>query len=99
MVHRDNTAGRLGVVIRRRFRLVEPQLEWPLSEILKWVTRYETQACPSLLIEQSHDRPRSNDLNAGGYTNSRHLLAAGASGGANFLYLLACLHNRVHGLL
>ena len=39
-----------------------------------------------------HDRPRSNDLNAGGYTNSRHLLAAGASGGANFLYLLTCLH-------
>ena len=45
-----------------------------------------------------HDRPRSNDLNAGGYTNSRHLLAAGASAGSNLLLLLACLHQRVYDL-
>ena len=70
-----------------------------VGEILNWVARYETQACPSLLIEQSHDWPRSNDLDAGGYTNSRRLLAAGASGGSNLLYLLTCLHNRVYGLL
>ena len=70
-----------------------------VGEILNWVARYETQVCPSLLIEQSHGRPRSNDLNARGYTSSRHLLAAGASGGSNLLHLLTFLHNRVYGLL
>ena len=68
-------------------------------DFVNWVARYETQACPSLLIEQSHDWPRSNDLDARGYTNSRRLLAAGASGRSNLLYLLTCLHNRVYGLL
>ena len=69
-----------------------------VGEILNWVARYETQACPSLLIEQSHGWPRSNDLNARGYTSSRHLLAAGASAGSNLLLLLACLHQRVYDL-
>ena len=69
-----------------------------VSGTLKWLARYETQACPSLLIEQSHDWPRPNDLNAGGYASSRHLLAAGASAGSNLLLLLACLHQRVHDL-
>jgi hypothetical protein len=69
-----------------------------VGEILNWVARYETQACPSLLIEQSHDWPRPNDLNAGGYGAAGLLLAAGASGGSNLLYLLTCLHQRVYDL-
>ena len=52
----------------------------------------------SFLVEQSYDRPRPNDLNAGGYASSRHLLAAGASAGSNLLLLLACLHQRVYDL-
>jgi hypothetical protein len=63
-----------------------------------WVARHETQACPSLLVEQSYDRPRPNDLNARGYGAFRLLLAARASARSNLLYLFVRLQQRLYGL-